>query len=460
VSVPAADLRGIDLFDELDDAELERWAAVATERTLESGEVLFEPGVHAPVAFLLEGTLIALLMRDGRPEPVGRHEAPTWLGAIPALTESTVAVSIHAEGPARVAQIDADVFTDLTLGTRSVHRRVMRQIRPVVGRITAMEASRDRLASLGTMAAGLAHELNNPASAARRAAEDLGDALDVLASTVGRFVESGIEREQAAELVELQREALARAASCTRLDALDAADAEDDLLAALEDMDVHEPWRMAEPLASARLDREWLARVAAAGGPAANDALAWVAASLTARGLAQEVGESTDRISQLVKAVKAYAYMDRGGMVEVDVHEGLETTLTVLGHKLKHTTIEVQRNYDRTLPKLTVRGPELNQVWTNLLDNAIDALGKTGTITITTRRDGPAALIEIADDGPGIPADIRDRVFDPFFTTKSVGEGSGLGLDTARRIITEAHRGTLRLESEPGRTAFQVWLPI
>ncbi len=336
----------------------------------------------------------------------------------------------------------------------------MRQIRPVVGRITAMEASRDRLASLGTMAAGLAHELNNPAAAARRAAQDLGEALDVLASTVARFVEAGMEREQAADLVVLQREALTRAAACTRLDALDAADAEDELEDALEALGVAEPWRMAEPLAAARLDRAWLDRVSAAGGPAAGDALAWVAASLTARGLAQEVGESTDRISQLVKAVKAYAYMDRGEMVEVDVHEGLETTLAVLGHKLKHTTIEVRREYDRSLPKLTVRGPELNQVWTNLLDNAIDALGESGTITITTRRDGPGALVEIADDGPGIPDDVRERVFDPFFTTKSVGEGSGLGLDTAHRIVTEAHRGTLRLESEPGHTAFRVWLPF
>ena len=165
-------------------------------------------------------------------------------------------------------------------------------------------------------------------------------------------------------------------------------------------------------------------------------------------------------MSSLVGAVKSYAYMDRGGVVEVDLHEGLETTLTVLGHKLKHTSIQVVRDYDRTLPKLTVRGSELNQVWTNLLDNAIDALGETGTITITTRLDGDCAVVDIADDGPGIPADIRERIFDSFFTTKDVGSGTGLGLATARRIVVDRHDGSLHVDSQPGRTVFQVRLPL
>jgi signal transduction histidine kinase len=152
--------------------------------------------------------------------------------------------------------------------------------------------------------------------------------------------------------------------------------------------------------------------------------------------------------------------MDRGELVEVDLHEGLDTTLVVLGHKLKHTAIEVKRHYDRDLPRLTVRGSELNQVWTNLLDNAIDALGQTGRITITTEADGNCAVVEIADDGPGIPADVRDRIFDPFFTTKGVGEGTGLGLATARRIVVDRHDGSLTLESRPGRTAFRARLPF
>jgi signal transduction histidine kinase len=165
-------------------------------------------------------------------------------------------------------------------------------------------------------------------------------------------------------------------------------------------------------------------------------------------------------MSALVGAVKSYAYMDRGGLVEVDLHEGLETTLMVLAHKLKHTKIKVVRDYDRTLPKLTVRGSELNQVWTNLLDNAIDALGEQGTITITTRHDGSCAVVEISDDGPGIPDDAAGRIFDPFFTTKDVGKGTGLGLATARRIVVDRHDGSLTLENQPGRTTFRVQLPF
>ncbi len=223
---------------------------------------------------------------------------------------------------------------------------------------------------------------------------------------------------------------------------------------------MQEPWRLAEPLAAAGVDEPWLERVAELAGPATDAALRWVAATLTAGRLAAELEESTERMSALVGAVKSYAYMDRGELVEVDIHEGLETTLTVLGYKLKHTTIEVVRDYDRTLPKLTVRGSELNQVWTNLLDNAIDALGERGTITITTRADGGCAVVEIADDGPGVPEDLAGRVFDPFFTTKDVGHGTGLGLATARRIVVDRHDGSLTLDTRPGRTVFRVRLPF
>ena len=196
----------------------------------------------------------------------------------------------------------------------------------------------------------------------------------------------------------------------------------------MEALEVEEPWRLAEPLAAAGVDQAWLDRVAELAGPATGAALRWVAATLTAGRLSAELCESTERMSSLVGAVKSYAYMDRGALVEVDLHEGLETTLTVLGYKLKHTSIALERDYDRTLPKLTVRGSELNQVWTNLLDNAIDALGEQGTITIATRADGDCAVVEIADDGPGIPDELAGRIFDPFFTTKDVGQGTGLGL--------------------------------
>jgi signal transduction histidine kinase len=356
--------------------------------------------------------------------------------------------------------IEPERFVDLLLAHRTVFRRVMAMVRPVVRRITAREQNRERLASLGTMSAGLAHELNNPAAAAKRASSDLAETLEVLTDTVGLLVESGIEREQAADLVALQREAATISASRSALSALDAADAEDAISDALAAAGVSEPWRVAEPLVAAGLAPEFVARVAGAAGPATAPTLRWIAASLSARELSAELGEATERMSKLVKAIKSYAYMDRGEVVQVDVREGLETTLVILGHKLKHTKIQVTRDYDETLPKLTVHGAELNQVWTNLLDNAIDALGDSGQITITTRADGDCAEIDIADDGPGIPPEVRDRVFDPFFTTKEVGSGTGLGLDAARRILADRHHGSLTLESRPGRTVFRARLPI
>jgi signal transduction histidine kinase len=281
-----------------------------------------------------------------------------------------------------------------------------------------------------------------------------------MSSTIGRFVESGIERAEAEQLVALQRQALVQGAERTALTALDPADAEDELLGTLEELGVDEAWRLAEPLASAGLDSEWLERVTALAGPATPAALRWVAASLTARNLASELAESTQRMSALVGAVKSYAYMDRGATVEADVHEGLETTLAVLSHKLKHTEIEVVRHYDRSLPKLMLHGGELNQVWTNLIDNAIDAIDGPGTITISTTRDGPCVRVDVADDGPGIDPQVRAHIFDPFFTTKEVGAGMGLGLDTSRRIVAERHRGSIAVDSQPGQTVFHVWLPV
>lgn len=336
----------------------------------------------------------------------------------------------------------------------------MAQVRPVMGRITSMEQNRERLASLGTMAAGLAHELNNPAAAARRAAAELADALEVLGSTIGLFVESGVERTEAAGLVAMQRQAMETAAQPPALTTLDTADAEDALADHLAELGVAEGWRLAEPLARAGVDRAFLDRVSQLAGTATAAALGWIAASLSARELAAELADSTGRMSSLVGAVKRYAYMDRGDLAEVDVHEGLETTVTILGHKLKHTEITVTRDYDPALPTLVARGAELNQVWTNLIDNAIDALGQQGTITLSTRLDGDCAEVEVADDGPGIPREVRDRIFDPFFTTKDVGHGTGLGLDTARRIVVDRHRGSLTVDSAPGRTVFRARLPL
>ncbi|HTA32503.1 MAG TPA: ATP-binding protein [Solirubrobacteraceae bacterium] len=460
--ITGEELRTIDLFDELSDEQLAEWVAVAVPLSVAAGEVIAEQDDQSRGAqLLLEGESEALIVDRGRSEPVNRHRAPTWMGAISALTGGSLGVRMVALTSCRLALIGAEDFRRLALAQPPVHRRVMQQVQPVMSRVTEIEQSRERLASLGTMAAGLAHELNNPAAAARSAAAQLAEALDAIGSALAQFVEAGVEREEAAQLLALQKQAVAHASSATALDTLDAADAEDELLARLEQLGIAEPWSLAEPLAAAGIDDQWLSRVAELAGPATPAALRWVAATLTAGRLAAELQESTERMSMLVSAVKTYSYMDRGELVEVDIHEGIETTLTVLGFKLKQTTIDVVRDYDRTLPKLTVRGSELNQVWTNLLDNAIDALGDHGTITITTRREGTnCVLVEIADDGPGVPDEIAERVFDPFFTTKDVGHGTGLGLATARRIIVDRHDGSLTLNTQPGRTVFQVRLPV
>ncbi len=469
--VTLQELRTVDLFDDLDDAALAEWVAFATPRHVEPGGTIVEQGEPpSGLRLLLEGEAQALLVEGARSEPAGRQYAPTWMGAIAVLTGRPLGVRMQAVSACRIAIIPADDFRRLVFAEPSVHRRVMEQVGPVTGRVTAIEANRERLESLGTMAAGLAHELNNPAAAARRAAAQLTEALDAIGSALESFVEAGIEREDAERLLTLQRQAIDQAAAATALDTLDAADAEEELLEQLETLGVAEPWRLAEPLAAAGVDRQWLERVSELAGPASGAALRWVAASLTAGRLAAELVESTERMSGLVGAVKSYAYMDRGDLVEVDLHEGLETTLTVLGYKLKHSAVKVVRDYDRTLPALTVRGSELNQVWTNLLDNAIDALGEVdavgggaspgGTITIATRADGSCAVVEITDDGPGIPAELSGRIFDPFFTTKDVGKGTGLGLATARRIVVDRHDGSLSLDTRPGATTFRVRLPF
>jgi signal transduction histidine kinase len=459
--VTLAELRTVDLFDDLDDDELGQWVAVAQPYHVGPGETIVEQGQEPRgLQLLLEGEAQALLLDGARSEPAGNQRAPTWMGAIAALSGRPLGVRMQALSACRLAIVASEDFRRLAFAQPSIHGRVMEQVAPVTGRITAIEANRERLASLGTMAAGLAHELNNPAAAARRTAAQLTEALDAIGSALGAFVEAGIEREDAERLVELQRQALAQAAQATALDALDASDAEDELLERLQALDVPEPWQLAEPLAAAGVDQQWLDRVAQLAGRATGAALRWVAATLTAGRLAAELEESTERMSALVGAVKSYAYMDRGDLVEVDLHEGLETTLAVLGYKLKHTEIAVARDYDRTLPRLMVRGSELNQVWTNLLDNAIDVLGERGTIAIATSADGSCAVVEIADDGPGIPDEIAGRIFDPFFTTKDVGHGTGLGLSTARRIVVDRHDGSLTLERRPGRTAFRVRLPF
>jgi signal transduction histidine kinase len=456
-----AELRSLDLFDDLDDEELAEFAARAHISEYEAGEVIAHDGqIDHEVYLLLDGTAETFTTSANRQEPATEHVAPTYLGTIAAVTGAPLGVRVQAATKVRLAALTPQDFLDLAVVHRSVLQLVLARVRPVVSRITAIEANRERLESLGTMAAGLAHELNNPAAAAKRSSAALAESLDVLGSTIGAFVKAGLERTDAQQLVEIEREVLAAAKLAPPLGALEAADAEEAMTTALEEEGVEEAWRLAEPLAAARLDRELIARVAQIAGPATEAALRWIATSLQARELAAELSESTDRMSKLVGAVKSYAYMDRGELVDVDLEEGIETTLTILAHKLKHTSISVQREYEPEVPRIQAFGAELNQVWTNLLDNAIDALGEQGTITVAVRRDGGCVEVDVLDDGPGIPAEVREHIFDPFYTTKEVGRGTGLGLDTARRIVVERHHGSLTVETQPGSTMFRVRLPL
>ena len=339
----------------------------------------------------------------------------------------------------------------------------MQQVAPVMSRITAIEQNRERLASLGTMAAGLAHELNNPAAAAGRAAEQMVEAVDVVGSTLRRFVESGIEREDAAKLLALHREAIERAAGRTALDALDAADAEDALLERLESLGVPEPWRLAEPLAAAGVD-ERLARAAwpTLAGPATDAALGWVAATLTAHSLAAELQEATRRMSSLVGAVKTYAYMDRGDAGRGRPPRRPRDDADRARPPLKHTV-------DRGRPRLRPRPAAADRARLR----AQSGVDEPARRTRSTRSASPARSRSRTrhgrrlrrrwtspTTGPGIPAEIADRIFDSFFTTKDVGSGTGLGLATARRIVVDRHDGSLTVESEPGRTVFHVRLPL
>src|SRR4051812_45141446 len=461
VPVTLDDLRRIDLFDDLDGEALERWCAATQGFNVPAGDVIAEQDASARgLMLLLDGRLRMYRVADERFEPIGHMDAPTWMQAIAAITETPIGVRLVAETDCVIGLVPLAAFIDLALTHRLVHRRIMQAIGPVTARLAQIDNDRERLASLGTMAAGLAHELNNPAAAVKRAAAQLVEALDVVTAAIGAFVDAGLERDDAARLVELQQQAVHAAQGRAELSTVDAADAEDDMLDRLEELGVAEPWKLAEVLAAAGVDDAWLDEVADRAGPATSQALAWVVATLSANGLATELQESAGRMGDLVGAIKTYSYMDRGDLVQVDLREGIIATIKVLGHKLKHTRIQVRKEFSDDLPLLAVRGSELNQVWTNLIDNAVDALGEEGTLTISARRDGPCVRVDIADDGPGIPEEARRRVLEPFFTTKEVGRGTGLGLDTVRRIVEDRHDGSLGFDTGPGGTTFHVWLPI
>ena len=316
------------------------------------------------------------------------------------------------------------------------------------------------MAALGKLSAGLAHELNNPAAAAGRASGLLGEALVQLQAANVALARAGLDDGQWEAITEWHEGLRARAVDAIPVTGLDASDREDELLGWLESRGVDDAWEIAPVLVKAGVRNDDLDTISAElPGGAISKAAGWLARSLEAQDLTAEVALSSERISTLVNSVKSYSYMDQASVQTIDVHRGIEDTITILAFKLNQG-VEIVRDYDPDLPHIRTHAGELNEVWTNLMDNAIGAMDGSGIITIKTYRKGDKLTVEIGDNGPGIPESVQSKIFDPFFTTKDVGEGTGMGLDVVRRIITQRCNGEIDFTSEPGKTVFRVRLPI
>jgi signal transduction histidine kinase len=316
---------------------------------------------------------------------------------------------------------------------------------------------RESLVTLGTLAAGLAHEINNPAAAATRTVDALENACGALLSSVVRLAHDELSAGQFAALDALRRELEPPAVD---LDPLDRADREQALSSWLSRHGIEHGWTIAPPLAAAGADPAWCERAATVlEGPALGPGLEWVASTFSVATLLGEAKASTRRISELVAAVRSYSQMDRASLQQVDVADGLDSTLVMLGHKLRDG-VTVVREYGADVPRIEAHAGELNQVWTNLIDNAVDAMDGTGTLRVATLVEGDAVVVEIGDTGPGMPPEVAARAFEAFYTTKDVGKGTGLGLDIARRVVVERHGGTISIDSRPGRTVVRVRIPV
>ena len=424
------------------------------ERRLAEGDYLFdEKGVVDSFYIVIEGE-VGISRLDGAQETrLLTHGRGGFTGGLAVLTGKRSIHRARAVSPTRVLEIDSEAFRRVSVERPAVADALVSALARRMRYTQRTIRQHEKLAALGKLSAGLAHELNNPAAAARRASEDLGSGI--LAAQLGalehdeRFSPEGRKR-----LAGLLQEIAARPAAT--LDPLSLGDAEDDLAAWLEDRDVEEAWELAPILAAAGVGDGDLEGLGVPPGQLPG-AVRWLAGTLELTELAAEISASVGRISQLVGAMKEYTFMDRTSPLEADVVEGIENTLTILGHKLEG--VSVDRDFEEDLPGVPGPGDELNQVWTNLLDNAADAVAGGGSVRVRAFREREAVVVEVSDDGPGIPPEFRARVFEPFFTTKEVGSGTGLGLDVARRVV-RGHGGDISVQSGPRGTSFAVRLPL
>lgn len=450
-------LRKVPVFEGLTEEQLGWFAANSEDRHYATGDVISEAGAPADrMIVIIEGELQG---KRQNTDAVYIAGTGTVTGMLPFSRMTQFPSTIRATAPTRIAAISKDRFDEMFRRIPDIQPRLIGLLTDRVREATRTDQQQEKLAALGKLSAGLAHELNNPASAVRRSTAGLRDALGTLRDANFGLCREELTDEVLAHLTEIEKDVADEMTGSPVMDALERSDREDKITAALEKRGVTKPWELAPALVEAEADDDCLAKMAEQfPGKTLELALRRLAATIEVEKILRQIESSAGRISDLVKAIKEYTYMDQSGEKEIDLHDGLESTLTMLHHDLK-TGINVRREYDRSLPRVCARGSDLNQVWTNLIDNAIDAMHGKGELMVHTARDNGFALVDIVDNGPGIPPEIKGRIFDPFFTTKPVGEGTGLGLDTVYRIVRQ-HHGNIRVDSHPGETHFQVRLPF
>ena len=453
------DLRSLSIFESLTDDQLAELIKDGTEIRIEPGIDLFHEGEHADFWWVLVDGAIDLVRHVGREDTVvARMDMPgRWAGGFRAWDEhGTYLATGRGARAGRVLQVPAEALRDRANAWFPFGAHLIAGLYRTARSVESIARQRMSLVTLGTLAAGIAHEINNPASAASRAVNALETECQMLLSSVGQLAEQQIAPEQFAALDRMRSELKP---GTVALDPLVRADREQALAFWLNRQGVTRAWTIAPPLAAAGVDRDWCTRAAAVLDESAlGPGLEWVASTLSVATLLSEVKESTRRISELVAAVRSYTQMDRASMQHIDVTDGLDSTLVMLAHRLRGLT--VVREYGADVPMIDAYAGELNQVWTNLIDNAVDAMEEAGTLRVTTRVDADDVVIEIGDTGVGMSPEVAARAFEAFFTTKDVGQGTGLGLDIAHRIVVERHGGAIMIDSRTGQTIVRVRLPV
>ena len=455
--VEKSELLRIPIFADLPDDQLDWFISQSQELHLKAGEGYARQGDPANAMFvLLEGQL------QGRGEIGGETIIFTIsqgnvTGVLPFSRMKQFTVSGRAEADSRILRFPASLFPELIRKMPELTQRLVGLMADRIRETTRMEQQRDRLASLGKLSAGLAHELNNPASAAKRAAVQLRDMLIRIRDASHELGRHNLTSAERAEIEKLEASFVQQ--NQHPPDALTTSDLEEQIDSLLRSHGQSDLWQLAADLARKCVQPAALESLFAALDPdTARAALVRIAASVEIANLLNEIESSTSRISELVLAIKEYTYMDQAPVQNVDIVKSLETTLTILNYKLKRGVV-VQRDYQKIPFLVNSFGSELNQVWTNIIDNAIDAMSGKGELRVRTYRDDGCVVVEIGDNGPGISPQVQPHIFEPFFTTKGVGEGTGLGLDTVQRIVKK-HRGNIQVDSRPGNTRFQVFLPL